>query len=200
MAPSQEDTTRRLRDSSGGDQPALGELMPLVYDELRRLAGSYLRRERRDHTLQPTALVNEAYLRLIDQSNVRWQNRAHFFGIAARLMREILVEYARSHNAAKRGGGAARLTLSKAVAFFEEEDVDLLVLDDALDELEAIDEEKARMVELRFFSGLSIEQTAEVMEISTATVTRQWRLAKAWLFRRIKKGVAATAEEIDSET
>lgn len=189
MTPSRKTATQMLLDASNGHQQALDELLPVVYDELRRLAGRYLRRERPDHTLQPTALVNELYLRLVDQKNVRWQNRAHFFAIAARSMREILVEHARSHNAAKRGGGAPRLTLSKAVAFFEERDVDLLALDDALNELEVIDSRKSRIVELRFFSGLGIEEAAEVMGISSATVIRQWRLAKAWLYRRIKKGV-----------
>src|SRR5713226_6573344 len=146
MTPSPKTATQMLVDASNGHQQALDELMPIVYDELRRLAGRYLRRERPEHTFQATALVNEAYLRLIDQSDLRWQNRAHFLAIAARSMREILVEHARSHNAAKRGGGAPKLTLSKAVAFFEEQDVDLLTLDAALNELGAIDSQKSRLV------------------------------------------------------
>jgi RNA polymerase sigma factor (TIGR02999 family) len=178
-----------LADRSKGDQHnpgALNQLMPLVYDELRRLARRYLSRERSDHTLQPTALVHEAYLRIADQTDVRWQNRAHFFGIAARSMRHILVEHARGHNAAKRGGGEITLSLSKAVAFQDEPDVDLLALDDALNEMEAMDPQKTRIIELRFFSGLTIEETAEALALSTATVTREWRLARAWLYRRLK--------------
>jgi RNA polymerase sigma factor (TIGR02999 family) len=189
MTPSQKTATQILRDATDGHQQDLNELMSLIYDELRRLAARYLRRERGEHTLQPTALVNEAYLRLIDQSDLQWQNRAHFLAIAAKSMREILVEYARSHNADKRGGGAKRITLSKAIAFFEERDLDLVMLDDGLNELEAIDPQKCRIVELRFFSGMTIDETAEAIGLSTATVTRQWRLAKAWLYRRIKKGV-----------
>jgi RNA polymerase sigma factor (TIGR02999 family) len=177
--------TASLRAWSEGDREALEELMPMVYDELRRLARSYLRRERPDHTLEPTALVHEVYLRLIDQEQTRWQSRAHFFGIAARLMRQILVEHARSRRAAKRGGGL-RLTLSKALLRIEERSIDLLALDDALSELESIDPEKSRIVELRFFGGMSIEETAEDMGISTATIIRQWRVARAWLFRRVK--------------
>lgn len=176
-----------LRDWSGGDQQAFDRLVPLVYDELRRLARNYLRRERPDHTLQPTALVHEAYLRLANHIEVRCNSRAHFFGIAARLMRQILVEHARSRNAMKRGGIATKVTLSKAAAFFSERSSDLLALDDALNALAHIDPEKARIVELRFFSGLTIDETAEALGISSATVTRQWRLARAWLYRRIKK-------------
>ncbi|MEW6207527.1 MAG: sigma-70 family RNA polymerase sigma factor [Acidobacteriota bacterium] len=187
MKSSQQDITRRLIAWGEGDQKARDDLLPLVYTELRRLARNYLRRERAGHTLQPTALVHEAYLRLIDQGQARWQSRAHFFGIAARLMRQILIEYARSRNAAKRGGNL-RVTLSKSIVRFEERDVDLLSLDDALRELEAIDSEKSRVVELRFFGGMSIEETACAMGISTATVTRHWRMARAWLYRRIRKG------------
>jgi RNA polymerase sigma factor (TIGR02999 family) len=187
MKSSQQEITRRLIAWGEGDQKAGDELLPLVYTELRRLARSYLRRERAGHTLQPTALVHEAYLRLIDQGQARWQSRAHFFGIAARLMRQILIEYARSRNATKRGGGL-RVTLAKSILRFEEKDVDLLALDDALSEMEKIDSEKSRVVELRFFGGMSIEETALAMGISTATVTRHWRMARAWLYRRIKKG------------
>ena len=187
MTPSRKGATQMLRDAVDGRQQALEELMPLVYSELRRLAGRYLRSERAEHTLQPTALVNEAYLRLIDQSGLQWQNRAHFLAIAARSMREILVEYARSHNAAKRGGGIKRITLSEAIAFFEERDLDLVALDDALAELEVTDPQKCRIVELRFFGGLTIDETAEVTGLSSPTVTRQWRVARAWLYRRIRK-------------
>lgn len=157
--------------------------MPLVYDELRRLARSYLRKERNSHTLQSTALVHEAYLRLKGENLPEWQNRAHFFGIAARIMREILVQHARGRNAAKRGGGDCRLSLDGAVAFSHQSDVDLLELDRALSELAKFDEQQSRIVELRFFSGLSIEDTSEVLGISPATVKRDWVTARAWLYR-----------------
>lgn len=166
-----------------GDSAALEELMPLVYDELRRLARSYLRKERNSHTLQSTALVHEAYLRLKGENLPEWQNRAHFFGIAARIMREILVQHARGRNAAKRGGGDCRLSLDGAVAFSHQSDVDLLELDRALSELAKFDEQQSRIVELRFFSGLSIEDTSEVLGISPATVKRDWVTARAWLYR-----------------
>jgi len=157
--------------------------MPLVYDELRRLASHYLRQERSDHTLQSTALVHEAYLRLAGQNPPEWQNRAHFFGIAARIMRQILVEHARGRGAAKRGGGACRLTLDAAVAFSESRDVDLVELDKALTGLAELDEQQSRIVELRFFGGLTIEDTSEVLGISPATVKRDWVTARAWLYR-----------------
>ncbi len=196
MTHSAKSVTARLLAWSEGDREALEDLMPMVYDELRRLARSYLRRERSDHTLQPTALVHEAYLRLVDQEQVRWQNRAHFFGIAARLMRQILVEHARSRKTAKRDGGL-RLTLSKAAIRLEEKSVDLLALDDAMSELETIDPDKSRIVELRFFGGMTIEETAEAMGVSTATIIRQWRMARAWLFRRIRKGEAGDQSELE---
>ncbi len=180
--------TALLQAWSGGDQSALDKLIPLIYDELRRLAGHYLRRERIGHTLQPTALVHEAYLRLADQRQMEWQNRAHFFGAAAQVMRRILVDHARQHRATKRGGAEHKVTLEEDVALSEQRDVNLLALDDALNKLAEIDLQKSRIVELRFFSGLSIDETAEVMEISEATVTRQWRTAKAWLHREISKG------------
>jgi RNA polymerase sigma factor (TIGR02999 family) len=164
-----------------GDQAALEELLPLVYREMRRLAGYYLRHERPDHTLQPTALVHEAYLRLVGEKEIDWQNRAHFFGIAAVRMRQILVEHARSRRAAKRGGGEYRLSLSEANRVAEKRDVDLLALDDALRRLEELDPQKSRIVELRYFGGLTIEETAEALRISPATVKRDWRLARAWL-------------------
>jgi len=157
--------------------------MPLVYGELRRLAGHYLRKERSDHTLQSTALVHEAYLRLAGQSPPEWQNRAHFFGIAARIMRQILVEHARARDAAKRGGGACRLTLDAAVAISDRTDVDILELDRALTGLAELDPQQSRIVELRFFGGLTIEDTSEVLGISPATVKRDWVTARAWLYR-----------------
>ena len=175
---------------SGGDREALDHLMPLVHDELHRQAARYLGRERRGHTLQPTALVNEVYLRLVDQTKVKWQNRAQFFGIAAQMMRRILVSHARSRHAAKRGGIEHRLTLNDDLAIYPQRDVRLLALDDALTKLEAIDPDKSRMVELRFFSGLSVEETAEVLGVSPRTVDRQWQTAKAWLQREMTRGEA----------
>lgn len=181
MARSASDVTQLLLKWSDGDQEALDQLMPLVYTELRRLADRYLRRERPGHTLQATALVHEAYVQLIDQRNVRWQNRAHFFGIAANLMRQILVQYARSHRAAKRGGSGYKLSLDEAAGVSREPDMDLVALDDALNTLAAIDPQQSRIVELRFFGGLTIEETAQVLGISPATVKREWTVAKAWL-------------------
>jgi len=167
----------------GGDREALEELMPLVYEELRRLAHYYLRQERADHTLQSTALVHEAYLRLAGQNPPQWQNRAHFFGIAAHIMRQILVEYARGRSTAKRGGNAVTLTLDEAVAVPQGMDVDVVALDRALTELSGMDAQQGRIVELRFFAGLTIEDTSEVLGISPATVKRDWVAARAWLFR-----------------
>ena len=164
-----------------GDQAALADLLPQVYSELRRLANYYLRQERHGHTLQASDLVHEAYLRLVDDQAIDWQNRAHFFGIAAVRMRHILVEHARSRLAAKRGGGVYRLSLSEADLPAEERDVDLLGLDEALQRLEALDAQKSRIVELRYFGGLTIEETAEVLKISPATVKRDWSMARAWL-------------------
>ena len=157
--------------------------MPLVYEELRRLAHHYLRQERADHTLQSTALVHEAYLRLAGQNPPQWQNRAHFFGIAAHVMRQILVEYARGRSAAKRGGHALTLSLDEGVAIPQEMDVDVVALDKALSELSDLDAQQGRIVELRFFAGLTIEDTSEVLGISPATVKRDWVSARAWLFR-----------------
>lgn len=162
--------------------------MPLVYGELRRLAQHYLRRERSDHTLQSTALVHEAYVRLAGQNPPEWQNRAHFFGIAARLMRQILVEYARSHQAEKRGGKACKLALDEVLSAPKEVDVDLVALDDALKTLADLDPRQSRIVELRFFAGLTIDDAAEVMGISPATVAREWTIARAWLHREIAQG------------
>lgn len=183
---SHEGVTQMLVDWSNGDQSALDKLMPVVYDELRRLASNYLRRERAGHTLQPTALVNEAYLRLVDQRKARWQNRAQFFGVAAQLMRRILVDHARVRQAQKRGGSdQQQLSLSYADRIAKKPDVDLLALHEALNELTLIDEQQARIVELRFFGGLTIEETAEVLGISHATVERDWTLARAWLRREL---------------
>jgi len=162
--------------------------MPLVYDELRRLAHHYLQRERSDHTLQSTALVHEAYLRLAGQNAPQWQNRAHFFGIAARVMRQILVEYARSHSAAKRGGASpCKITLDEALDLTQKTDVDVIALDGALTRLNELDPQQSRIVELRFFTGLTIEDTSEVMGISPATVKRDWTSARAWLHREIDR-------------
>jgi RNA polymerase sigma factor (TIGR02999 family) len=161
--------------------------MPLVYSELRRLANSYLQRERSDHTLQSTALVHEAYVRLVDQNLPQWQNRAHFFAVAAQLMRQILVDYARSHRAAKRGGGAYKVTLTDAASQPQRVDVDVVALDDALKGLARIDPQQSRVVELRFFAGLSIEDTSEVLGISPSTVTRDWNTARVWLYRELDR-------------
>jgi len=167
----------------GGDREALEQLMPLVYGELRRLAHHYLSQERAGHTLQSTALVHEAYLRLAGQDAPQWQNRAHFFGIAARIMRQILVEYARGRGTAKRGGKALTLTLDEAVANPQQLDIDVVALDRALSELSELDSQQGRIVELRFFAGLTIEDTSEVLGISPATVKRDWITARAWLYR-----------------
>jgi RNA polymerase sigma factor (TIGR02999 family) len=177
--------TRLLIEWSNGDEEALKRLMPLVYDELRRVASRQLRHERRDHTLQPTALVHEAYLKLIDQRRVRWQNRAHFFGVASRLIRRIVVDHARRRHAAKRGGGMQTVWPAAAQPGVEH-NVDLLALDAALGRLDGLDPQQARVVELRFFGGLNVEDTAEVLGISTATVKRYWRTAKAWLYREVQ--------------
>src|SRR5437763_12440478 len=187
-----ESITELLIDWSKGDQKALDKLMPLVYSELRRLAGNYLRRERLGHTLQPTALVNEAYLKLIDQKNAKWQNRAQFYGVAAQLMRRILVDYARQHQAAKRGGSdQQRLSITSAgqlggKRLATEPQIDLLALHEALEELATIDSQQARIVELEFFGGLSIEETAEVLGVGHATVERDWKMARAWLRRKLE--------------
>jgi len=185
---SSEGITQLLIDWGKGDQAALDQLMPLVYSELRRLATNYLRRERAGHTLQPTALVNEAYLKLIDQKHAKWQNRAHFFGISAQLMRRILVDHARQRQAAKRGGSEQqRLSITSAEATtIKQPEVDLLALNEALEELAEMDPQQGRIVELKFFGGLSIEETAEVLGISHATVERDWKVARAWLRRQLE--------------
>jgi RNA polymerase sigma factor (TIGR02999 family) len=175
------DVTHLLDDLTAGKEHAFDELLPLVERELRRRAAGYMRRERQNHTLQPTALVNEAFLRLVDQRNVRWQNRAHFFAVASQAMRRILVDHARSHQRAKRGGPAPAVTLDEAMIASEERSIDLLALDHALERLAALDERQARVVEMRFFGGLSVEETAEILDISPATVKREWSMARAWL-------------------
>jgi RNA polymerase sigma-70 factor (ECF subfamily) len=182
------EVTQLLIAWGNGDKTALDRLMPLIYDELRRLARHYMTRERPGHTLQTTALVNEAYLRLVDQKGTRLENRAHFFGIAARIMRQILVEHARSRQAAKRGGGQYKLSLSRVDRITSAPDVNLLALDEALGTLEALDPQKSRIVELRYFGGLGIEETAEVIGRSPATVKRDWSMARAWLRRELGDG------------
>jgi len=188
MTPAPQEVTRLLVDWNNGDQTALGRLLPLVNAELRRLAAAYMRREKPGHTLQTSALVNEAYLRLIDQQHVSWQNRAHFFGITAQLMRRILIDHARSHQCAKRGGGALKVSLDEAAVATEERAAELLAVDQALEKLTAMDARKGRIVELRFFGGLSLEETAHVLGISSPTVQREWRAAKAWLHRMLTSG------------
>jgi len=173
---------------SNGDEAALERLIPLVYKELHRLAHRYLGRERIGHTLQTTALVHEAYLRLIDWNNVEWQNRAHFFAISAQLMRRILVDFARSRRFAKRGGGARQVAFDEAMAIAPQRGVDLVALDDALTALNALDPRQSRIVELRFFGGLSVAETAEVLKVSPGTVKRDWSLAQAWLLRELSRG------------
>jgi RNA polymerase sigma factor (TIGR02999 family) len=185
--PSSTDVTQLLLDWNNGSNAALEKLMPAVYKELRKIAARYLRGERSGHTLQPTALVHEAYIKLIDRSQVNWQNRAHFLGTAAQLMRNILVDHARARNAAKRGGGEYKVSLNEAMISSEPPDVDLIALDEALDELSALDPQQGRVIELRFFGGLSIEETAVVLGISPTTVRRDWTTAKLWLRRRMDK-------------
>ena len=183
-----ENVTQLLTDYRTGKREALDELLPLVYDELHRIAARYLRAERREHTLQPTALVNEAYLRLVDQRNVDWQNRAHFYGIAAQVMRRVLVDYARARGREKRGGKEVKVPLDEALAVAQEQDVDLVRLEEALVRLAALDAQQGRIVELRYFGGLSIEETAEVLGVSESTVKRDWAMARAWLQRELLGG------------
>ncbi|HXG67064.1 MAG TPA: sigma-70 family RNA polymerase sigma factor [Blastocatellia bacterium] len=193
VTPSPKEVTPLLIDWGKGDQAALEKLMPLVYEELRRLAARYMRRESPGHTLQTSALVNEAYLRLIEQKSVHWQNRAHFFGIAAQLMRRILVDHARSHHYAKRGGGAQKVSLDEAAMVSKERAAELVALDEALTELAAMDERKGRIVEMKFFGGLTTEEVAEVLKVTPRTIEREWRKAKAWLHFTISKGEADEA-------
>jgi RNA polymerase sigma-70 factor (ECF subfamily) len=179
-----------LQQWAGGDLQAREDLVPLVYQELRKRAAAYLRRERRDHTLQPTALVNEAYLRLMRQNRVTWINRAQFFGVAAQAMRRILVDHAREREAAKRPGGI-RMTLDEGLASVPPIDCELLMLDSVLQELAVIDERQARIVEMKYFGGLSEEEVAAILSLSRATITREWRSARGWLYRRLTLGRTA---------
>jgi RNA polymerase sigma factor (TIGR02999 family) len=187
MVPSRAEATTLLTASTTGDAKATDKLMPLVYAELRRLAAHYLRGERPDHTLQPTALVNEAYLELISEKDRTWQNRAHFVGVAARVMRRILVDHARTRRAIKRGGLELKVPLDEAFVMTYQRSEELLAVDEALTRLAAHDAQQSRIVELRFFGGLSVEETAEVLTISTATVKRDWNVARAWLYRELDK-------------
>jgi RNA polymerase sigma-70 factor (ECF subfamily) len=185
--PSTDGITQLLVRWSSGDQTALDKLMPLVESELRRLAGNYLRRERPGHTLQPTALVNEAYLRLVDQREAKWQNRSHFYGIAAKLMRRILVDHARAKYAEKRGGAEQnRLSITSAQGLTTTPDLDVLALHEALEELATLDPQEERIVELKFFGGLSIDEIAELLSIGHATVERDWKMARAWLRLKLR--------------
>jgi RNA polymerase sigma factor (TIGR02999 family) len=186
--PSSHEVTQLLVAWSDGDQAALEQLTPLVYRELHRLAKGYLHRERPGHVLQTTALINEAYLRLIDWKDAHWQNRAHFFGVAAKLMRRILVDFARARHQDKRGGAACQVSLDEAAAVSVERVAEFIALDEALERLAAIDPRRSRMVELRFFGGLSEEETAEALKISPRTVRREWSLARAWLRRELRQG------------
>jgi RNA polymerase sigma factor (TIGR02999 family) len=179
--------TQLLIDWSNGDQSAFDKLMPLIDEELRRLAHRYMSRERAGHTLQTTALVNEAFVRLVNRKNVNWQNRAHFFGLAAQLMRTILVDHARSHACAKRGGGAFKLELDDALVVSQKKAAEVIALNDALNELVRLDPQQSRIVELRFFGGLTVEETAEVLHLSPATIKREWSTAKAWLYHELSK-------------
>jgi RNA polymerase sigma factor (TIGR02999 family) len=188
VSTSAQSVTQLLVEWSHGDHDALEKLTPLVYSELRRLARRHLSRERSDHTLQSTALVHEAYLRLVDQRSVQWQNRAHFFGVAAQLIRRILIDHARAKQAEKRGAGACLLSLDEALdSPAGGRSLDVVALDDALEQLAKIDPRQSRIVELRFFAGLTVEETAEVLSISTPTVNREWNAAKAWLFRELNR-------------
>jgi RNA polymerase sigma factor (TIGR02999 family) len=183
----QHEVTQLLIDWSNGDKTALDKLMPLIHEELRRLAHHYMSRERSGHTLQTTALVNEAYLRLVNRTGVHWQNRAHFFAIAARSMRSILVDHARGLAYAKRGGGATKIALDEAMIVSQERAAEVVALDETLSILTEIDPKQGRIVELRFFGGLTIEETAEVLDLSPATIKREWTTAKAWLYQQLNK-------------
>ncbi|HYE15946.1 MAG TPA: sigma-70 family RNA polymerase sigma factor [Pyrinomonadaceae bacterium] len=181
----QHEVTRILEDWSGGDRGAAERLMPYVYDEMRRLARSFLARERVGHTLQPTALVHEAYVRLVDQTRVNWQSRAHFYGIASSMMRRVLIDHARAHATEKRGGGAVRLSVEDVQVPLEERAQSLVALDEALERLKALDERKCMVVEMRFFGGLEDKEIAEVLGVTTRTVLRDWKKARLWLYREL---------------
>ncbi|MCP3964648.1 MAG: sigma-70 family RNA polymerase sigma factor [bacterium] len=191
MATKKSTVTELLQAWNSGDQDAATAMLPLVYDELRAIARGYFRHERRDHTLEATAIVHEAYVKLVEQNGVEWQNRAHFIGLAAHVMRRVLVDYARERNTAKRGGKVPRVTLIEADAVTHGRTPDMIALDTALTELAEIDPQKAQIVELKFFGGLTIEETAQYLGISSPTVVRQWRRAKAWLYRQLMNGQPA---------
>ena len=197
-SPSGTDVSVLLRAWSGGDQTALERLTPIVYRELHRLAGRYMRRERPGHSLQTTALVNEAYMRLVGYTRMRWQDRAHFFAVAAQVMRRILVEHARRHNL-KRGGDVPHVALDEAALVGADADVDLVALDDAMTALARVDPRKMQVVEMRFFGGLSVEETAEVLDISPVTVKRDWRMAKAWLYRELADGTTDGPRTLEAD-
>ncbi|HKS42115.1 MAG TPA: sigma-70 family RNA polymerase sigma factor [Blastocatellia bacterium] len=182
-----ESATQLLIQLSNGNHATVDLLLPLIYDEMRKLAANYLRRERPDHTLQPTALVHETYLRLVDQTRVTWQNRAHFFGVAAQIMRRLLVDYARKHKAEKRGADFQKLSLDENIDKAIERGSEIIALDRALEALAEIDQQKARIIELRYFGGLTVEETAEVMGVTPVTINRHWRMAKAWLQGQMKE-------------
>ena len=185
---SPQEITRLLADWGSGNKAALDQLLPLVHAELRRIASRQMSRERKGHTLQPTALVNEVYLKLAGQDGFHWRDRAHFFAVCAQVMRHILIDYARNHARDKRGGGAIHVSVDEAEVSADGQAADFVALDEALRALEAVDPQKGRIVELRYFGGLSVEEVAEVLKISPATVGREWRRAKAWLYRELKKG------------
>jgi RNA polymerase sigma factor (TIGR02999 family) len=187
MASSPQEVTQLLIDWSNGDQAALDKLMPLVYDELRRMAKRYMSRQTPGHTLQTTALINEAFIKLVGQQEMQWQNRSHFFGVAAQAMRHILVDYARSRKYEKRGGGAQKVSLDEALMVSDERAAEIVALDDALKELAKVDLRKCQVVEMRYFGGLSVEETAEALNVSPVTVMRDWSMAKAWLHRELSK-------------
>lgn len=193
MKPAPNEVTCMLAQLKDSDENALAKLVPLLYDELRKLAGHYLRRERANHTLQTTALVHEAYMRLVDQDRVEWKNRSHFFGVAAQLMRRILVDYARNHQAAKRGAGAEQVSIDDAVVVSKENLGELVALDELLSRLSAFDPQQARIVELRVFGGLTVEEIAEALAVSPATVKRDWSMAKVWLTRELQKPASTGA-------
>lgn len=191
MEPLPKSVTQLLIDWREGDETALNRLVPIVYEELRRLAHSYMRRERAGHTLQTAALINEAYIRLVDHKGMRWQNRYHFYGVAAQAMRRVLVDHARSRGYTKRGGDAQRVELDEVATVPQKQAADLIALDDALTDLAALDQRKSRIVEMRYFGGMSIEEIAEALGVSAATVNRDWKTAKAWLLRAISPEGAA---------
>ena len=196
MTSSLKSVTQLLIEWREGDETALDRLIPLVYDEMRRLARYYMHRERREHTLQTTALINEAYIRLVDHKGIRWQNRAHFYAVAAQAMRRILVDHARARQYAKRGGGAHLVELDEAAAVAHEQAAEMVALDEALTDLAAVDPRQSKVVELRYFGGMSVEETAEVLEVSAVTVMRDWRAAKAWLLRAITSDQRAEDDRV----